>query len=142
MNEGKFIEPSNKARFFLLGYIVLLALIVFYLKTEFDNILPAGNASQEQLDMAIASVGKMIDYLLLFTVLQAILFSAYFVMLANQSIKSGQFPPPGTAVVKRTRISTGRKAFFSACLAYLIAVFMWCLILIPQYLKWILAQFT
>ena len=140
MKDDEFLEPSNKARLVLFAFLLLLALIIIPLKGALDSIWPAANASPAELNAAIESLQQMLDYLLLASVCQAILFSSYFVKIARGAIRSGRYPPPGTAVIRRTRVLTGEKAVSSARLSYLYALLMWCLVIVPVYLKWMLNQ--
>jgi len=142
MKSDEYIEPSTRARILLIIYFVLLALLIFIAKTETDQYQFTENATQEQLDKSIQSFKELINYLLVFTVLQAMLFSAYFILLANKAITTGKFPPIGTGVIKRTKVVQGKKAFYSAYLTYFFALSMWLPILVPAYLKWFLNEFT
>ena len=142
MKSNEYIEPSTKARILLIIYFTLLALLVFIAKTETDQFQFTENTTQEQLDNSIQSFKELIDYLLVFTVLQAMLFSTYFILIANKAIRTGKFPPAGTGVIKRTKIVQGKKAFYSACLTYFFALSMWLPILVPAYLKWFLNELT
>ena len=142
MEKDEYIEPSTKARVLLIIYFALLALLVFIAKSETDQLQFSEYSTRQQLDNSIQSFKELINYLLVFTVIQAMMFSTYFVLIANKSIKTGRFPPKGTRVIKRTRIVRGKKAFHSALITYFFALFVWLLVLIPAYLKWILNEFT
>jgi hypothetical protein len=142
MKDDEYIEPSTKVRILFIIYFAFLVFLVFVGKTETDQFQFTENATQEQLDNSIQSFKELINYLLVFTVLQAILFSTYFVLIANKSIRTGKFPPVGIRVIKRTKIVQGERAFYSACLTYFLALSMWLLILVPAYLKWFLNEFT
>ena len=140
MKDDEFLEPSNKARFILFAFLLLLALLIIPLKGGLDSIRPAASASPAELNSAIESLQQMLDYLLLASVCQAILFSSYFVKIARAAMRSGRYPPPGTAVIRRTRVLTGEKAVSSARLTYLFALLIWCPVIVPVYLKWMLNQ--
>ncbi len=141
MKKDEYIEPSTNARILLITYFALLALLVFVAKTETDQFQLADEVTQEQLDNSVQSVKELINYLFVFTVLQAMLFSTYFVLIANKSIRTGRFPPIGSRVIQRTKIVQGKKALYSACLTYIFALTVWLPVLIPAYLTWLLKEF-
>lgn len=142
MKRDRYIEPSTRARILTIIYIAFLAILVFIAKNETDQFQLPEKATQEQIDGSLQSLRELIDYLLAFTVLQAILFSTYLVLIANKSIRTGRFPPTGFGVIRRTRIIHGKKAFYGACLTYFLALCAWLPILVPLYLKWFLNEFT
>jgi hypothetical protein len=136
-NDG-YVEPSTSARVLLVIYIALLALLVFLAKTEIDYLQLTDGSTSEQLQDSIRSLRNLIHYLLIVTVLQAMLFSPYFVLLGYRSIKTGRFPPQGTRVIKRTRIVQGKKATQSAYVSFVFALVTWLLVLFPLCLEWML----
>ena len=141
-NGDQFIEASRKARLLLIGYIVLLLLIAISLMLRIDRANPPADASQEELNRSIESFEQLIDKFLILTLIQAVFFSWYFVRLANNSIRTGKFPPPGTSVIARTKIQIGKRALVSAYTTYFLVIIIWLPVAIPVYIKWLLEKFT
>jgi hypothetical protein len=141
-HSDQYIQANLKARIVSFGYIVFMILIAMLLMYGLDDAIPQENASQDELRQSTASLGQQINIFAVFTLIHAIFFCWYFVRLANSSIRTGKFPPPGTWVIVRTKIRTGKSALVSAYASYFLAVFMWLPVAIPVYLKWILGKFT
>ena len=141
-DEGLFIQANWKARLVLTGYVLLMLLIAISLIYEFDRATPPEDALQKEFHRSIESLRHLINILLVITLIHAVFFCWYFVRLANNSIRAGKFPPPGTWVIVRTEIRTGKRALVSAYATYFLAVFIWLPVAMPVYLKWILEKFT
>lgn len=122
----EYIEPSTKARWIsaaliglsVLGYLAFQRLLI-------GDFAPTGNPTQSDVQELTEALIVTTGATALVSLCISIAGTIYFWRLGRRAIASSQFPPPGTLVVKRTRIATGRLAKIEAWLSMLFGVISW-----------------
>ena len=131
------IEPSNTARLVLFIYVLVLASGLYFFMQSLETIKPLLESTGEQLQVAILYINSLFNYLLLFTIVQAMLLSWLFIRIAYKAKQQGQFPPDGTWVIVKTRIQSGKQANKPIWFCYISAVIVWLPVGLPIYLMWL-----
>jgi hypothetical protein len=137
-NQAESIEASRKAQLLLVGVLVLLAAVYFPVISELRGLQPAPDASPQEIDRSIAAFEQLANYLIIIIVAQSLLFSLWLGRIAGKARACGKFPPPGTWVLKKTRIVTGDSVKRKIAGTYLAAVLVWFPLLLPLSMKWML----
>ena len=140
-DEG-FVEPSNKARFLLLLLIIIASVSLYLITRFFSDLMPGENASRQELDHAVSTLGTIVDYLLFLSLLLAVLGSGYFVRFAAKIKRSGRVPPPGTWVITRTKIRRGKKANAAIRFSYFMCLLAWMPFVGSLFIKWMYSSFV
>ncbi len=134
------IEADVRARLLLFAYLVILASGLFLFIDSLNSIKPLLLGESEQLLMAKQYLVGLFDYVLIFSVIHAVVLSILFISIANRARQSGCFPPPGTWVITRTTIKRGDKAKPSTWFCYACALIVWLPVALPIYLTWLLDE--
>lgn len=133
-------QPSRKARLGVALLLLSLAASIPLLNQAIQALGPATNADAAQIDAAIARYQLLLDGLLGVSVIFSAAMSWYFIRLARRTREAGRYPPPGTTVIKPTRIREGERINAPLRAAWLMAVFCWFPLPVILLLKWWLAN--
>jgi hypothetical protein len=140
MGDESYLEPNRKAQYIVLLMLVLFAVIVALFEPMIHRITPSTSAPLEELEAG----GKLLVLLALGTFVVAIAVSifwaAYFARLGYRTLKVGSYPPPGTIVVFRTRIRTGKLAVLSGYLSIAFAALLVAPMVLLGYATWLLTS--
>lgn len=140
MGDESYLEPNRKAQFIVLLMLVLFAVIVASFEPIIHRITPSTSAPLEELEAS----GRLLLLLTLgtFVVTFAVglFWVAYFVRLGYRTLRLGSYPPPGTIVVFRTRIRTGKLAALLGYLSIALAALMVALMVLLGYATWLLTS--
>ena len=135
-----YIEASVRARWILFVYSVLLLAIVFWFQEFTKDIMALLESDDTDPDKAVSQVRLLIDYLLLLTLLHAVVLSVFMIKTGVETIARGLFPPMGSWVLARTKILGGDAARKYGLMCYFLA-FLVCLpVAIPWYLMSLLEE--
>lgn len=122
MGTIRYLEPNRKAQITLAAIIVCAAVMFIGIKLFVDSIMPSEDASIKELE----SAAKLLEALALGTnaigIIVSLVVAAYFGRLGYRALKTGNFPPLGTIVVRRTMIHTGKKAYIAGSLSIVFAL--------------------
>ncbi len=122
----EYIEPSSRARWILAALVGLMVLAYLaFQRLLIGDFSPTENPTdldvQSLTDALILTTGT--TALVSFCI--SIAATAYLWRLGRRALSSSQFPPPGTLVVKRTRIARGKLAKIEAWLSILLGGILW-----------------
>lgn len=138
MGDGSYLEANRKAQFIVLLTFLFVVVIVVSLEPLLYRVMPSFSASLE----GIGASGRL---LLLLTLLShvvsfalSLFWIAHLVHAGYRTLKVGTYPPPGTMVVFRTRIRTGKQAAVSGYLSFAFAALMIVPIVLTAYVTWLL----
>lgn len=140
MADELYLEPSRRAQVIVLSLLIVGGLIVASLEPALNYLTSSKSATLEELESDGRSLTLFFMGIFLIFVILSLMWTAYFARLGYRALKSGCFPPPGTLVVARTRVRTGRGALISGWLSISLgAVFI-----VPAaalgYLVWLFAS--
>ena len=121
----RFIEPSRTARRLLTAWVSLGVIVFAMSRWLLSQSIPEANAT-------IAEMNKISERLLVanwvalgITVCMAMVWTFYFGRIGFRALATGEYPPPGTMVVRRTIVKVGLYARISAVLSIVMAVLVW-----------------
>lgn len=139
MNDESYLQPSRKAQIIVLVVLILMALIVASLEPVLKHVTPGKSATLEELEggARLLAILGLVTFSVACVV--ALTGAGYFARLGYRAMKLGSFPPPGTIVVVRTRIRTGKQVLLSGWLSILFGVLMIAPAVILGYLTWLFA---
>ena len=140
MDDERYAEPSKKAQFVLLAILVLVALVVASLEPTITRLAPSSSASQREFDSGIRELTLIGLGTLVVAFIASVWGVTYFGRLGFRALKLRTFPPPGTIVVRRTRIRTGAQATLAAYCALAFAGLLSVLTILDAYVAWVLAS--
>ena len=143
MGDELYLEPNRKAQviaLLFLAFVVIIATIPTFIEPTIDHIVPGRNASSEELETRIRLLVPIVFGTLAANLVISLLGVGYFCRLGYRALKFGSFPPPGTMVVFRTRIQTGKLAVIAGCLTILCGVILGLLAVLTVYAAWLLIR--
>jgi hypothetical protein len=117
----RYLEPSRKARITLAVIAVFGLAMPVSAKLITNHLMPGQGASLKELEAAANLFGILARVTIVLAFGLMLAAAAYSGRLGYRSIKHGIFPPPGTAVVRRTLIRTGKQAYQQGYLMLLLA---------------------
>jgi hypothetical protein len=139
VDDERYIEASRSAQAILVA--VFLVGIVLIPSSEWivNRFIPGEGAPVEELTRfyeraLIPVIGIGIGL--------AAAWSFYFGRIGIRAITSGEFPPPGTLVVRRTKVKFGRIARASGWLSIAFAFIMWLPVAIAAYALYLIKHAT
>lgn len=136
-NNKEYVQPSKKARFYLLLVIIFSLVSLFLITRYFDRLVPPISASKAEINEAITSLNSVLNYLIGISLVLSPLVSGYFLSLASRIKQSGRVPPPNFSVIKMTGVRRGKEALTAMWFCYVLAVIAWIPLLASVYIKWI-----
>jgi len=139
VNDERFIEASRVAQAIVLAMIV--AGVGFFAASAWlaNHWIPDGGASLEE----IARIGeRFLVASLGFGIVAAACWSFYFGRIGFRAIANGEFPPPGTLVVRRTKVKFGSTARVSGWLSIALAIIVWLPLAIAVYALYFIERAT
>lgn len=138
MGNGSYLEANRKAQLVVLLTFLFVVVIVVSLEPLLYRVMPSFSASLE-------GIGTSGGLLLLLTLVShvvsfalSLFWIAHLVHVGYRTLKLGSYPPPGTMVVFRTRIRTGKQAEVSGYLSFALAALMIAPIALTAYVTWLL----
>ena len=96
MGDEQYVEPSRKAQIALLVFLLLAALSLVLVEAAISQRPNTGT----NILFGVSVIGFIV----------ALFWVTYFARLGYRAITMRHFPPPGTIVVRRTKVRTGRTA--------------------------------
>ena len=142
MEDDQYIYPTTRGRM-VFGAHIIIGLLFFI----FFKFIAQSSDSMEYENATIEELQAYTDYLKSFTLtisIVSIIFclgsTGYYIKKGNKTIKSNQFPPPGTSVPFKTKIVYGRYAkrrgigcyLLVAVLLALTSIFVYLIVLLYQ----------
>jgi len=123
---GRKIIPADRAlrRLTLIGVAVVLVagvIAIVYTESFLDEMAAL---AQESPSQAAARVGLVLKLVAIGAAAIPIAVGAYLTRVAMLTWRSGEFPPPGTRVLRDTVVTTGPKSRRWAVFAFLVAVIL------------------
>ena len=120
MAEDLYREPNRKAQLTTLVVAATFAIVVLSLEPLAQRLLPAPDASLEEIEAGATLLKILADSIILIAIPFGVLWVGYYVHLGYSTLKHGIYPPPGTIVLARTRVRSGRQASVTG---YVLVVF-------------------
>lgn len=109
--EENMIKADKKTRIINLVIIIAIVLIAIFLYGYLQRYyLRLNTLAEEHPDQAIMKVVGLVKLIIIANPIITFGFMLYFILLGTKTYKSEQFPPPGTKVVRNTRLILGSKA--------------------------------
>lgn len=138
MGDGSYLEANRKAQLVVLLTFLFVVVIVVSIEPLLYRVMPSFSASLE-------GIGTSGGLLLLLTLVShvvsfalSLFWIAHLVHVGYRTLKLGSYPPPGTMVVFRTRIRSGKQAEVSGYLSFALAALMIAPIALTAYVTWLL----
>lgn len=138
MAEDLYREPSRKAQRNTLLYLATFALMILLLWPLSQHLVPAPDASLEEIQAGAELLIVLALCVTLIASVFGIFWIGYFVRLGYRALKHGIYPPPGTVVVRRTRVRIGKEAAVSAYLSIAFAALMVAPLVLARHVIWLL----
>ncbi len=138
MGEELYLEPNRKAQIFVLITFVLAAAILALLEPTINRLTPSQNAPLEELEAGVRVLALFALGTLVVEFVISLVWVAYFGCVGYRALKLGNYPPPDTIVVFRTRVQTGKLAVLAGCLTILCAVLAGLVAALMVYAAWLL----
>ena len=138
MGDEPYVEPNRKVQIIVLLIFVLVGAMVALLEPMIDRITPSQSAPLEELEAGARLLGLLALCACVIGFLVSLLWVAYFGRLGYRTLKLGSYPPPGTIVVFRTRVRTGKRAVLSGYLSISLAVLTGLFAVLMFYGIWLL----
>ncbi|MCP3673468.1 MAG: hypothetical protein GY829_03200 [Gammaproteobacteria bacterium] len=114
MSDTKYIEASWTARFILIA-LVSIAIISYFWSIELGTSeLASEQRTLQQLEESNARLDRTNVILEIIISVLFLAISIYFMQIGIRSLKSGQYPPPGSRVIVKTKVVTGKSALGNA----------------------------
>ena len=110
MSDDVYLEPSHRARVVLLWILSVWVLLFAGLWVLVDYVTPRQDAPLEELTLGGERLILLLLGMYVILFIAGALCAVYVARLAYRTFKFGIFPPPGTIVVRRTRVRTGKAA--------------------------------
>jgi hypothetical protein len=140
VDSERYVEPSRKAQIVLLAILVLVALVAASIEPTITRLAPSPSAPQQEVDSGIRELTLVGLGTLVVAFIASVWGVTYFVRLGFRALKLRTFPPPGTIVLRRTRIRTGAQATLAAYHALAFAGLLSVLTILSAYVAWVLAS--
>jgi hypothetical protein len=138
MGDDSFLEANRKAQFIVLLTFLLVVVIVVSLEPLLYRVVPSISASLEGIEAS----GRLLLLLALVSHIASFALSLFWIVhlvhVGYLTLKLGSYPPPGTMVVFRTRVRTGKEAAVSGYLSIAFAVLMIAPIALTAYVTWLI----
>jgi hypothetical protein len=142
MNQERYIPASRTAQILLLIMVIIGFLIFAVIHWLSGLPMPPPGSASAALDGYVHTVKQATWILFAVSIPISAAWSYYMARMGYRGLVSKEFPPPGTLVVTRTRIRTGRTAVFSSWLAIVMAVVFWSPVVILWYSLFLIDKFT
>jgi hypothetical protein len=140
MADELYLEPNRRAQVIVLSLLVVGGLIIASIEPALNYLTPSKSATLEEVESGGRSLMLFLMGSFFIFVILSLIWAVYFARLGYRALKSGSFPPPGTLVVARTRVRTGRGALISGWLS----ISLGAVIIVPAaalgYLVWLFAS--
>jgi hypothetical protein len=138
MGDESYLEANRKAQFIVLLTFLSVVVIVVSLEPLLYRVVPSISASLEGIEAS----GRLLLLLALVSHVASFALSLFWIVhlvhAGYRTLKLGSYPPPGTMVVFRTRVRTGKEAAVSGYLSIAFAVLMIAPIALTAYVTWLI----
>jgi hypothetical protein len=138
MGDESFLEANRRAQFIVLLTFLFVVVIVVSLEPLLYRVVPSISASLEGIEAS----GRLLLLLALVSHVASFALSLFWIVhlvhAGYRTLKLGRYPPPGTMVVFRTRVRTGKEAAVSGYLSIAFAVLMIAPIALTAYVTWLI----
>ncbi len=138
MGEELYLEPNRKVQILVLIMFVLVAAILALLEPTINRLAPSQNAPLDELAAGVRVLVLFALGILVVGFTISLIWVAYFGRLGYRALKLGSYPPPGTIVIFRTRVQTGKLAVLAGSLTILCAVLAGLVAVLMVYAAWLL----
>ena len=140
MGDELYLEPNRKAQIIVFLMFVLAAAILALLEPTINRITPSQSAPLEELEAGARLLTLLALGTFVIGFIVSLIWVAYFGRLGYRALKLGSYPPPGTIVVFRTRVCTGKQAVLAGYLSISFAVFIGLFAVLMGYATWLLTS--
>jgi hypothetical protein len=132
MGDELYLEPNRRAQIIVLLQFVVGALLLVSVYPIINYLTPSPRASLEELEAETRLLRLLTLGIVVIAFIISLFWVRYFGRLGYRALKLEIYPPPGTIVVRRTRVRTGKQAvlagYLSISFAVLIGLFIAALI--------------
>jgi hypothetical protein len=116
--------------------VVLVVTLVAIVELSIDRITLSPNASVQELRAGTRLMTVLVLGMLVVGFIASLFWVTYFSRIGYRALTLGMFPPPGTIVVRRTLVRTGRSAAFAGYGAITFAFLMGLFAILLAYGTW------
>lgn len=133
-----FLEANRKAQLIVLLTFLFVVVILVSLEPLLYRVMPSlgtslqGLEANDRLLLLLTLVSHVVSFAL------SVFWIAHLVHVGYLTLKLGSYPPPGTMMVFRTRIRTGKQAAVSGYLSFAFAALMIAPIALTAYVTWLI----
>ncbi len=131
MDQAIIRADGDYRKKFIRRFIVISLICILILAVFIQRVLPWARGYLEALDYDTAFLVMKITIFVLF--LGVLPFAVYLLRLGQRIVESQQLPPPGTKVIRDTKIIRGAKAIMRGRIVIFLSLFMICLSLIGAF---------
>ena len=140
MEGDLYIEPNRRAQIIVFFVITLAALLLASLSPIVNYLTPSQSAPLEEMEAGARLLTLLALGATIFWFIISLFWVVYFGRKGCRTLKLGSYPPPGTIVVRRTKIRTGRQAISAGYFSISFAVLMGLFTLLIGYKIWLLTK--
>ena len=137
MGEDLYLEPNRKAQINLFLIIIFAALLYLSIDPIVNYLTPSPNASLEELQVGARRISFLGICVRVLNFIIALYWAADSGRKGYLTLKLGTYPPPGTTVVRRTKILTGKQAVHQGYISILFAVLCTSLTILSGFTVWL-----
>lgn len=138
MGDESYLEANRKAQFIVLLTFLFVVVIVVSLEPLLYRVTPSLSAALQGIEAS----GRLLVLLALISHVASFALSLFWIThlvhAGYRTLKLGTYPPPGTMVVFRTRVRTGKQAAVSGYLSFALAALMVAPVALTAYVTWLL----
>src|SRR5579859_615648 len=140
MGDELYLEPNRRAQIVVLLTIVLAALLFASLDPLIKYITPSQSAASDEIKAGATLLLLLNICVNAIAIALSLIWIIYWCRIGYRSLRSGSYPPPGTIVIIRTRVRTGKQALINGWSAILFAAVMLLLCALLFYKEWLLTK--
>ena len=125
VNLSRVLQPTRAAAGALAAFVLVLFVALVWLLGQVPTREEMQLAGAAEIGRMAARMDRLLLAMVVLTAVMALLATAVFARMGRRTLASGEFPPPGTWVLRRTRVVTGRAARRAAWATFALAALWW-----------------
>ena len=140
MGDELYLEPNRRVQIVVLLIFIVAALLLASLDPLIKYITPSQSAPLEEMKAGATLLLLLNISVNAVAIALSLIWIIYWCRIGYRSLRSGSYPPPGTIVIIRTRVRTGKQALINGWSAIIFAAFMVLLSALLFYKEWLLTK--
>ena len=125
VNLPRVLQPTRAAAAALAAFVLVLFIALVWLLGQVPTREEMQLAGAAEIGRMAARMDRLLLAMVVLAAMMASLATAVFARMGRRTLASGEFPPPGTWVLRRTRVVTGRAARRAAWATFALAALSW-----------------